>query len=206
MNNENKFRHPVIILGVTIVILYAISLVNLDYEIPVINFKLKSVDFLSDIKDVNLNEQSSLNLYKSNSKKEFLRINEASFNFVNLFDKAATFLESKPDKTVSELVLPVQGRKTSITGNLSQLSYFFDALRNAKTRTVRVAHFGDSAIEGDLVTSDIRKYCKINSAVTGLDGLVLLRRTSLSDKQPNTLSRIIGNRLLFTQAIRKDSH
>ena len=51
MNNENKFRQPLIILGATIIILYAISFINLDYEIPGINFRLKSVDFLSDIKE-----------------------------------------------------------------------------------------------------------------------------------------------------------
>lgn len=67
MNYEDKFRQPLIILGVTIVILYVISFINLDYEIPVINFRLKSVDFLSDIKEINLIESSSLNSQKNSS-------------------------------------------------------------------------------------------------------------------------------------------
>ena len=144
MNNENKFRHPLIILVVTIVILYAISFINLDYEIPVINFKLKSVDFLSDIKDINLNEPSSLNSQKNNSAKESLKITQASLDFSNLFVEAVSFFESKTDYT--DVLVP-QGKKTSITGNVKQLSYFFDALKNSKTKTVRVAHFGDSAVE-----------------------------------------------------------
>jgi lysophospholipase L1-like esterase len=157
MNNENKFRQPLIILGVTIVILYAISFINLDYEIPVINFKLKSVDFLSDIKEIDLNEPSSLNSQKNNSAEESLKITEASLDFSNLFIEAISFFENKPDKTNYSDVSVIQGKKTPITGNVKQLSYFFDALKNSKTKTVRVAHFGDSAIEGDLITSDIRE-------------------------------------------------
>ncbi|NJD22298.1 MAG: hypothetical protein FIA82_06455 [Melioribacter sp.] len=156
MNTENKFRQPLIILGVTIVILYAISFINLDYEVPVINFNLKSVDFLSDIKEINLNESSSLNSQKNNSTVKPLVITQASLDFSNVFVEAISFLESKSDKTTIDYT-PLQGRRTSITGNVKQLSYFFDALKNSKTKTVRVAHFGDSAIEGDLITSDIRE-------------------------------------------------
>jgi len=157
MNNENKFRQPLIILGATIIILYAISFINLDYEIPGINFRLKSVDFLSDIKDINLSEPSSLNPQKNNFVQESFKTTQASLGFSNLFVEALSFFESKPDKTDYSDALVIQGRKISITGNVKQLSYFFDALKNAKTKTVRVAHFGDSAIEGDLVTSDIRE-------------------------------------------------
>jgi len=157
MNNENKFRHPLIILGVTIVILYAISFINLDYEIPVINFELKSVDFLSDIKDINLNEPSSLNSQKNSSAEESLKITKASLDFSNLFVEAISFFESKPDKTNHADAFVPQGKRISISGNVQQLSFFFDALKNSRTKTIRVAHFGDSAIEGDLITSDIRE-------------------------------------------------
>ena len=156
MNSENKFRQPLIIIGATIVILYAISFINLDYEVPVINFNLKSVDFLSDIKDINLNEPSSSNSQKNSSTKKSLQITQASLDFSNIFVDAISFLESKTDKTTINSA-PLQGRRTSITGNVKQLSYFFEALKNSKTKTVRVAHYGDSAIEGDLITSDIRE-------------------------------------------------
>ncbi|MDP4114956.1 MAG: hypothetical protein Q8903_02410 [Bacteroidota bacterium] len=49
-----------------------------------------------------------------------------------------------------------QGRQVPITGNTSQLKYFFDALKEAKSKKIRVAHFGDSVIEGDVVTMEIR--------------------------------------------------
>jgi lysophospholipase L1-like esterase len=47
-----------------------------------------------------------------------------------------------------------------IRGNLGQLSYFFNALKKTKNDVVRVAHYGDSAIEGDLITADLREYLR----------------------------------------------
>lgn len=49
-----------------------------------------------------------------------------------------------------------QGQKEPIKGNTSQLKYFFDALKEAKSKKIRIAHFGDSVIEGDVVTMAIR--------------------------------------------------
>lgn len=50
-----------------------------------------------------------------------------------------------------------QGKNVPITGNTAQLKYFFDALKDSKSKKVRVAHFGDSLIEGDVMTQDIRE-------------------------------------------------
>ena len=37
------------------------------------------------------------------------------------------------------------------------MSYFVNALKKAKTQKVHIAHYGDSQIEGDLVTGDLRE-------------------------------------------------
>lgn len=50
-----------------------------------------------------------------------------------------------------------QGKNVGISGNTSQLKYFFDALKDTKTKKVRIAHYGDSIIEGDVVTMDLRE-------------------------------------------------
>lgn len=153
MDSENKFKQPLVIVVLTTIILYALSFVKVDYEIPQINFKLKNVDILLDIKEETPIEPQSLNRLKLGTP----RINKASLDFTKIFSSAISFFESSVDNSgVSNLPL-LQGRKTSITGNVKQLSYFYDAVKNAKTKTVRVAHFGDSAIEGDLITSDIRE-------------------------------------------------
>jgi hypothetical protein len=50
------------------------------------------------------------------------------------------------------------GKNVPITGNVSQLKYFFQGLNEAKTKKIHIAHFGDSIIEGDVITSDLRDF------------------------------------------------
>lgn len=68
---------------------------------------------------------------------------------------AFKFNESK-DNAASASNIP--GMNVPLSGNVSQLKYFFTALKDAKTRKVRIAHFGDSIIEGDLISSDLREF------------------------------------------------
>lgn len=150
MDNGNKFRQPLIIAASTILILFSISFIKVDHELPGFNFKLKTVDILSDIKAEIPDQPLSF-------KQSESRIIEASLDFTNIFSAAVSFFESKPDKSDASVTPVYQGKKTSITGNVKQLSYFYDALKNVKSKTVRIAHFGDSAIEGDLITSDVRE-------------------------------------------------
>ena len=128
MEQENKFRQPLIILGVTIVILYAISFINLDYEIPVINFKLKSIDLLSDIKEVSATEPQLLNQLDQKVNPTLLKIKRTSLDNMNIFSSAFSFFENLPDNTDYLSLTIFQGRKTPITGNINQLSYSFNAL------------------------------------------------------------------------------
>jgi hypothetical protein len=48
------------------------------------------------------------------------------------------------------------GKKIALTGNTEQLKYFIEALKQSKNKRVRVAHFGDSIILGDIITEGIR--------------------------------------------------
>jgi len=49
------------------------------------------------------------------------------------------------------------GKFIPLSGNLEQLKYFFKALKNAKNKKVRIAHYGDSLIMGDLITETLRE-------------------------------------------------
>lgn len=49
------------------------------------------------------------------------------------------------------------GKFIPLNGNLEQLKYFFNALKNAKNKKVRIAHYGDSLIMGDLITETLRE-------------------------------------------------
>ncbi len=153
MQSENKFREPLIIVALTVIILYAISFVKIDYTITAINFNLKSVDIISDIRNDSTAEVPATGKLNITTPC----VNEASLDFTNVFASAFSFFDSGFDKSGVLYELAPQAKSTPITGNTKQLSYFFDALKNAKKKTVRVAHFGDSAIEGDLITADIRQ-------------------------------------------------
>lgn len=48
------------------------------------------------------------------------------------------------------------GRKMPIEGNTAQLKSFFDALKNSRNTKVRIAHYGDSIIMGDIISEDLR--------------------------------------------------
>ena len=49
------------------------------------------------------------------------------------------------------------GRLVSIAENTQQMNYFFEALKNIKKKSVRIAHYGDSLILGDMITDYIRE-------------------------------------------------
>lgn len=48
------------------------------------------------------------------------------------------------------------GKYVPITGNLEQMKYFLNALKNSKNQKVRIAHYGDSLIMGDVITESLR--------------------------------------------------
>ena len=50
------------------------------------------------------------------------------------------------------------GKHVPITGNIEQLKYFFDALEKSKSEKIRIAHYGDSIIWGDVITDNLRVY------------------------------------------------
>jgi lysophospholipase L1-like esterase len=49
------------------------------------------------------------------------------------------------------------GKDIPISGNLENMKYFFNALKESKTRKVRIADYGDSGHEGDLISGDLRE-------------------------------------------------
>lgn len=148
MNSDNKIRQSLILLLFVLFGLYAISFFKPDVEFA--GLIIRQVDILSDIKsdeDNNPINDNSFNwdLYPSG-------ITYAEFGFSRTLATMVNFISGQPNSNPPIL----QGVQTPIIGNTRQLSYFFDALKNSKTKSVRIAHYGDSAIEGDLITADLR--------------------------------------------------
>ena len=51
----------------------------------------------------------------------------------------------------------MHGKKTPMKGNLQQLKYFYDALNKAKQKKMRIAHWGDSILMGDVISENLRE-------------------------------------------------
>lgn len=136
---QNKIKQPLYIVALVAAMLVAISFIKIEYTIEKINFTIKTVDVLMDIKEVEQSEPTSFYFKKGN------------VNYASIF----SFIEERKDNLKESPVF--QGKKSPITGNTNQLINFFGAVKLAKTKSVRIAHFGDSAIEGDLITSDMRE-------------------------------------------------
>lgn len=164
----NKFTQPIIILGTAIVLLLLAKLVP--EETTVFGLEIKSVDMLSDLReeesfdDFNFDNyfeedssQSDTDSTADNSESSLInstKVNKAGFI---ASDMLYSFLNAELNKIGEHGSGLVTTRNEKITGNVSQMNHFVNALKRSKTQQVRIAHYGDSGIEGDLVSADLRE-------------------------------------------------
>jgi hypothetical protein len=94
------------------------------------------------------------------------------FKFSKIFTKKKDYKMNTNNKTLHPLAVllilifttnilalpPINpiGKNVPITGDISQLKYFFDSLEKTKSEKVRIAHYGDSIIWGDIITDNLR--------------------------------------------------
>src|ERR1044072_123896 len=149
MPANNRSAHPFYIIAGTMVCLLGLSVVS--KNLPVKGLSIRQVDMLADIRRTIPNPAAP------------------SAPLTPVANKAAT-----PADTPAAVDAPVSGRRhrtydymtyTGIqeyqdsTGMSKGLFHFLTALEDLKTRKrkkVRVAYFGDSMIEADLITGDLR--------------------------------------------------
>lgn len=94
-----------------------------------------------------------------------------NFSFVTAGEKLKTASNFSPENTfpsptttnyfipaLNSLSQPQKlGKFVPVTGNIEQLKYFFKALKNSKNKKIRIAHYGDSLILGDVITEYLRE-------------------------------------------------
>ena len=168
MSSESQRNRPLLLIFFTII--FVLLFAHFFNGIKILGYTIKPVDLFIDIKPDSL---QSINENSSPNTSEFV---ETNYNVSNYFDsntkkyKAGFSLEpaEKIILDTKNLFIPREAslnvvqqklniKDEPITGNLDQMKYFFDALGNSKTEKIRVAHYGDSGIEGDEITSNIRK-------------------------------------------------
>jgi hypothetical protein len=80
----------------------------------------------------------------------------------NILDLANIVSDVREFETVEKdnLVNPQQpklGKFIPITGNIKQLEHFFSELKKSKNKKIRIAHYGDSLLLGDIITEYLRE-------------------------------------------------
>ncbi len=166
--------------------LFLLNLIPSDTKL--FGLQLKPVDIVSDLKEEDEYDYSD---YKFQDEQEESDTNNKLIN-QNLFDKqelnqASFFYFGENEKTVS---IEDITRRVKITGNTAQLKFFFDALKQSGSTKIRVAHFGDSGIEGDLITAQLRE--KLQNAYGG-KGVGFLSITSQDVKFRTTTQMDFSN-------------
>jgi lysophospholipase L1-like esterase len=143
---KNYITRPIHILLLTVVFLTMFYLLPPEFEI--FGISLKRVEIYSDLlksQEDDTNDEID-NLFDDSTSS----VIEFTKNDVLYAGFSIPFLSESPSGRKL-------GKEVPLQGNIRQLKNFFDALAKAKKQKVRIAHFGDSIIEGDLVTSQIRE-------------------------------------------------
>lgn len=173
MNSDDQKNRPVLL--ITFTILFVIILSHLLGGVTIFGYQIKPVDLFMDIKPDSLlssHYQKPRNLRFNNPVKNKIDgirkcIVLDNINLNPEYLKAAVspgllkdiFKEnSVPHK--NKIYNSFDGRltvkKVALSGNLEQMKYFFDALNKSGSEKIRIAHYGDSGVEGDNITSSIR--------------------------------------------------
>lgn len=116
-------------------------------DTKIFGFGIKKIDFISDIRNTEL-ESTSFKDMKFSKHPNYAMINPSELSKLSSDFMGREFSKIYQPNSTFEMI--------DLSGNLSNLSHFFQALKSSSSRKVRIAHFGDSAIEGDLITATIR--------------------------------------------------
>ena len=162
--SDNKINSPVLLIGLTL--LFVIIISHFLNGVTIFGYTVKSVDLFSDIKPDSLVSFNSnpIKVKEPVSASDNIHNSAASQNFNGSpltasisYDLINQILNDKNSYSNTPEPQGVANTNVQIAGNVEQMKYFFDALKNSKNSRVRIAHYGDSGVEGDAITADIRK-------------------------------------------------
>lgn len=198
---KSNINNPVIIFGIALLLLIFNS-----YAPEGLNFfgqDIKQVDFLSDIRtddfyDSADDEESYENdEYYEESEEEYDNESEkedesaihdikAEYNIASIINVSSFLKYVNAEAKNYYNTAPITS-KDNLSGNLSQLNKFFTALKSSKSKQVRIAHFGDSTLEGDLISADLRAFFQKKFGGKGV-GLVPITSKDVAFRSTTDLS------------------
>ncbi len=186
-DNKNRINEPLKIIALTI--LFALMLSFLPDNLELFGIKLKHVDIISDLKlTSNKSTEEKSDSDYENYLKEYEQLmkenkdssstdkdkKESMLDFKNNVINAGFFYFGENENFGRHR--GPQTKLQKIVGNLDEMRKFYRALDNSKNSIVRIAHFGDSGIEGDLISADIREELQSKFGGKGVGWLSITRK------------------------------
>lgn len=148
-------NRPVAVIGLAI--LFSFILSYIPEGVNIVFFKTKPVSLFSDIKpDSLLSLGTPRNTEALSAIKPAGRMIYASFPGQFLFESLSRLLSVDQFSPEGNSSQPAQ-TNVGLSGNVAQMKNFFDALKQSRSKSVRIAHYGDSGLEGDLIDADMRQ-------------------------------------------------
>lgn len=158
MKSIKEKNRPVLLIGMAI--LFSFILSYIPEGVNIVFFKTKPVSLFSDIKPDSLlsinNASRNQELFLARSGNKTGKVIFASFPGEFLFESVSRFIEAQVINGDNNMQQQ-PGKYVSLSGNVSQMRNFFSALKQSRSRNVRIAHYGDSGLEGDLIDADMRQ-------------------------------------------------
>ncbi|MCL5028902.1 MAG: GDSL-type esterase/lipase family protein [Bacteroidetes bacterium] len=162
---ENQKNKPVLLIALTIIMVIILS--HFLNGVTILGYTVKPIDLFMDIKpdsllsynynsiDKNFNFVDTTNSGKSKFSNSVFSAS-VSFDLIREAFEAPHNTDKDNVSETSEAGGPAF-TNVQLTGNLDQMKYFFNALKESRSQQIRVAHYGDSGVEGDNVTANIRE-------------------------------------------------
>ncbi|QHS62115.1 SGNH/GDSL hydrolase family protein [Chitinophaga agri] len=160
MSGNNKSAYPFYITAGTLVCLVALSLIKNSFSIN--DFTTRPLDLLADIrKDAPIppSVQTDTAAYAGVTAPENVDTTTGTVDSTALAAAAIPDPDHLHNFTTYTGILnyhPPVGTDSTVTAGLEHFLTALDELKAKKRKKVRIAYFGDSMIEGDLITEDLR--------------------------------------------------
>lgn len=196
---KNLNDYPLILTATVFLFTAILSFFQFQYDLS--GFTLKNIDIFSELKSKQ--EEQPKTPEKPAGEDDFFKPQyqiEPNSNILNNINKDQNRINEKIRSSIFNLLLAnypndtifVKGsrlvlRNQPIVGNVQQLKFFFDGLNKTKSEVVRIAHFGDSMIEGDLVTADLREELQKRFGGNGV-GLLPITTQDVNFRQTTKIS------------------
>lgn len=132
-------------------IVFTIMLSYIPGDVRILNYQPKKIDLFMDVVPDSLLEISQSQHEQSPFELNYLAASMSK----DVLEELLAYAKTRNTELAENITL--QGKSIPLSGNVSQMNYFFDALKQTKAQKVRIGDYGDSGNEGDLLTADIRE-------------------------------------------------